>query len=186
MGFFDFFKKLFKKEEISAPAIELRTIDVTERGLLINGEQLLDLPVHIDIAKKVLGSPRGVEFKTDKESREFLEQMNGKGTVTKRVNYTWDALGLYCYTDNGTVINSFGIRLSMQADEYKYTPKCCTPAVVTVGGKPWFELLHNAEDMEFFRRCKFGPYSIVSEYIDPFEDHSSRNESSYADLEISV
>ncbi|MBQ9947391.1 MAG: hypothetical protein IJO91_03295 [Oscillospiraceae bacterium] len=178
-----FFKNLFRKKQPVQTAV-ISTIDITESGLVING-QLVDMPIHITVLKEIFGEPRSIGFKTDKESREFLEGLHGNGMVTKRVNYTWDDLGIYCYTNNGTVVNSIGIRLSKQGDTYKYTPDKTYKGTVTIGGRPWFERINEGEDMEFFRRCELGPYSIVSEYADPF-DEGERTESSYVDIELSL
>ncbi|MBQ4166471.1 MAG: hypothetical protein IJD85_09130 [Oscillospiraceae bacterium] len=178
-----FFKNLFRKKTPVQTAV-ISTIDITESGLVINGEPV-DVPIHISGLKGIFGEPRVIGFKTEKEDREFLEQLHGNGMVTKRVNYTWDDLGIYCYTHNGAVVNSIGIRLSKQGDTYKYTPEKTYKGTVTIEGRPWFEAINKGEDMEFFRRCELGPYSIVSEYADPFDD-GERTEKDYVDLEINL
>ena len=178
-----FFKNLFKKKTPVQTAV-ISTIDLTEAGLVINGEPV-DMPILISVLKTIFGEPRVIGFKTDKETKEFLEGLHGDGMVTKRVNYTWDDLGIYCYTLNGSVVNSIGIRLSMQGDTYKYTPSKTYKGAVTIEGRPWFERIDEGEDMEVFRRCELGPYSIVSEYADPFDD-GERTEKDYVDLEINL
>lgn len=183
MPFKSLFKGLFGGNETKqAPVI--RSINITESGLEIDGRQV-DILSHISELEEIFGKARATGFKTDSDSREFLEELHGKGMVTKRVNYTWDELGIYCYTDNGTVASSIGIRLSKDSDVYKYTPKKVFTGTVTIEGRPWFQVISNGEDMEFFRKYEMGALSIVSEYADPFYE-GERTESGYVDLEISI
>lgn len=179
MGFLDFIKGRSRK------SITISNIDISDSGLTIDGVHV-DMPIHISTIAKLLGKPRAVAYKTSAESREFLEGMRGKGMVTKRVNYAWDDLGLYCYTENGAVLSTFGIRLSQQGDSYKHSPRKPFCGTVTINGRPWFEVLNTAEDMEVFRRYELECYSIIGEYTDPFEPPDSRTEQSYSIIEVGM
>lgn len=185
MGFADFFKRLSGGNKTPHQTATINNINITGSGLFINGVPV-DMPTHISALEKLLGKPRAVEFKTKEEDREFLEQVHGKGMIVKRVNYAWDDLGLYCYTNNGTVLSAFGIRLSKQGDEYKHYPKGTFNGTLTIDGKPWFGVINSAEDREVFRRLELDCYSIIGEYTDPFDEPNSRTEKSYSNIEINL
>lgn len=174
-------EKLFGRK--NSPLVKITAINITETNIEING-QPMNLPTHISSAEKLFGKPRKITYKTKPETREFLQNIRGKGMVTKRVNYAWDDIGVYCYTDNGRVISAFGIRLSMQGGNFKHSPKSAFCGTVTIEGRPWFEVMNSAEDMEFFRKKKIGVYSVVAEYSDLFELSEKRTEKSYSGIEI--
>lgn len=185
MGFADRFKGLFGGNKTPHQTATINDINITGCGLTIDGKPV-DMPTHISALEKLLGKPRGVKYKTSEESMEFLERTHGKGMIVNRVNYAWDDLGLYCYTNNGTVLSAFGIRLSMQGDEYKHSPKRPFKGRVTIDGKPWFGVMNSAEDREVFRRLELDCYSIIAEYTDPFDEPDSRTEKSYTTIEINL
>lgn len=181
MGIFD---KLFGKKQAQPPA-EIRSINITESGLEIDGNPM-NLPTHISVAEKLFGKPRKIVYEMDKNTQDYLESIRGKGMVTKRVNYAWDDIGVYCYTDNGAVLSAFGIRLSKQGDEYKHYPRSPFGGTVTINGKPWFGIINTAEDREVFRRHEMDCYSVVGEYTDPFDEPDARTEKGYSCIEVNM
>lgn len=184
------FGKLFNKKT-GTPATEISersksmTIDIRNDGFTINGEKL-EIPMHIDTLIKILGEPRGVKHKTNAEDREFLEEMHNE-PVTKRINYTWDDLGLKCYTLNGKVVNTFGISLNPNDIYIECDPKTLFGGTVTIMGDDWFEAVMMGEDKEFIRNLAIGDFMLVTaEYTDPFVDDSQRDKSSFTCIEISL
>lgn len=87
--------------------------------------------------------------------------------VTNCVNYTWDDLGIYCYTRNGKVISSFGF-MFRNTLELKHSPKKMFSGVLTINGQPWQEAIMQGVDSEFFRELVLGGYTVIAEYTDPF------------------
>lgn len=174
MGFFDF----LKKKQTS----EVKTLNITAKGLEIDGVPL-DLPTHISAANKLLGKPRGVTYKPNPETDKAL---GGAGVVSKRVNYAWDKLGLYCYTKNGTVLSAFGIRLTLKGGNFKHYPENIFAGKVTIEGKPWFEVMNSASDCDVFRKLVLGGYSIISEYVDFDAQPESRTAEDYTCIEIQL
>lgn len=185
MGFADHIKKLFGGNKTPHQTVTVDSINITGCGLFINGAPV-DMPTHISALEKLLGKPRAIQFQTSESSREYLEQVHGKGMIVNRVNYAWDDLGIYCYTNNGTVLSAFGIRLSKQGDEYKHYPHSTFKGTVTIEGKPWFGVMNSAEDREVFRRLELDCYSIIAEYTDPFDEPESRTEKSFTTIEINL
>lgn len=186
MGFFDFFKRLFKgsdKKQADAPAVT--TINITDKGLEVNGE-LLDLPVHISSLERLFGEPRAIKYETSPEMRQFLEEIHGKGMVTNRVNYAWDELGLFCFTMNAKVVSTFAIRLSTKGDTHKHFPISAFKGTVLINGKPWFEVMKNAVDQETSCQYVMDFYSVRAEYINCNETQETRKADGFMTISIAM
>ena len=182
MGLFQtLFGKSTANESVSSKSI---SIDICDDHFMINGTKL-DLPVHIDALTAVLGKPRSVSFKTKAEDREFLEELHSE-PVTNRVNYTWDALGLKCYTLNGKVVNTFGICTQPQTNNAPSNPKGLFEGKLTVNGQPWFPVVMAGKDCEVMREVYMGSYLISAEYTDFEQDDATRDETSFTGLEIQL
>ena len=112
--------------------------------------------------------------------RQFLEETYGKGSVSNRTNYAWDKLGLYAFTHNRTVINTFGIRLTTEGETHKHYPTSAFSGTVTLNGRPWLDFTENAEDNESY--CKFivGNYSLVF----GCKDYQKRKQGGFKSIEI--
>lgn len=160
------------------------SIDICDDCLVINGKKL-DLPVHIDALAAALGKPRAVRFKTDEKDRKFLEDLRSE-PVTNRVNYTWDELGLKCYTYNGKVVNTFGICIQPQTNNAPSNPKKLFEGVITVNGRPWLPVVLAGVDCEVLREVRIGSYLITAEYTDFMQDDATRDETSFTGLEIQL
>ena len=174
---------LFKKKGIVRNDSNC-TIDITENYITINGRNF-EVPMHIDPLIEVLGTPRSIKFKTKEEDRKFLEGMHGEGMVTNRVNYVWDDLGLNCYTMNGKVLTCFGIELN-HGETYPQTPKKIFTGKLTINGRHWLDAVKEGEDCEVLQHVYLGDYVITAEYVDFEQDMSTRDESSYTGIEISL
>lgn len=158
----------FRKKTAAPFTGEQCSVDISENGLMINGMKL-DIPMHMDAAEKILGTPRSQTFRTSSENREFLEQTHGKGMVTKRVNYTWDELGIYCYTVNGKVVHCFGFMLRNDPEmNLKHSPAKMFSGTLTINGEPWDKAILRGDDCEVIRVLPVGYYSVTAEYADPF------------------
>lgn len=91
---FDFLKKIFNKTFPVAEGEPIR-IDITGKNIVINEKNKLTLPVDIDTMVKIFGNPRAMQFDTKMDDKNFLDSMYGQNTVTNRVNYIWDQLGIW-------------------------------------------------------------------------------------------
>lgn len=186
-----FFRNLFKKKNPSkntAPIISERsksmTIDITGDYFTINGEKL-EIPMHIDTLKAILGNPRAVKFETDPEMRAFLEEMEG-GPVTNRVNYAWDDLGLMCYTLNGKVVNAFGIHLRQQNHNSPANPKTHFGGKITINGQNWLPIVMAGDNTDSSRRVILGNLLLTASYSDYYQDDATRDETSFSTFEIQL
>lgn len=181
----NFFQRLFKKKVKKIPddPAEL-TIDICKHCFVINGNKL-EVPMHINALSAVLGEPRAHKFKTEAKTREMLEKSGGE-PVTNRVNYTWDALGLMCYTHNGKVVNTFAIQLGEQINNSPSNAKCTFKGTITIGGMPWLSVIMAGKDCDVMRQAYIGDYLITAEYTDFMQDDSTRTEASFTGLEIQL
>ena len=177
---------LFGKKDKKAAGFSSRnySIDIRDDCFVINGTKL-DIPVHIDALTAVLGKPRAVSFKTKPKDREFLENLHSE-PVTKRVNYTWDGLGLKCYTYNGKVVNTFGICIQPQTNNSPSNPKELFKGNITMNGQPWLPVVMAGKDCEVMREVYMGSYLISAEYTDFMQDDITRDETSFTSLEIQL
>ncbi len=176
MSFFDIFRK-------HKQTYRVHTINLAENGLEINGQHL-DLPVHISAAVKYFGEPRSTVYKTPHELLEYLEEQYGKGSVTKRTNYSWDELGVYAFTMNGAVINNFGIRLSLDGSAPAHYPKSAFSGKILINGKPWFDCVKDAEREDSVFRFFFGGYMVLLKHNDP--DNPAPAEKDFVIIEIKL
>lgn len=174
---------LFRKKTAAPFTGEQCVVDISRDGLVINGTKL-DVLVHLDAAEKLLGTPRGKKYRTSAEDRELLEETHGEGMVSNRVNYTWDDLGIYCYTMNGKVISSFGFMFHNEM-ELKHSPRKMFSGTLTINGEPWQKAVLNGTDCEFFRELVLGGYTVIAEYTDPFSGETP-DEGGYNCVEISL
>lgn len=185
MSFTSFFRGLFKKKikKIPDDPAEL-TIDIKKHCFVINGNKL-EVPMHINALSAVLGEPRAHKFKTEAKTREVLEKSSGE-PVTNRVNYTWDALGLMCYTHNGKVVNTFAIQLGEQTNNSPSNAKCHFKGTLTINGMSWLPVIMAGKDCDVMRQAYIGDYLITAEYTDFEQDDSTRTEASFTGLEIQL
>lgn len=188
MGFFgELFGKLFgKKSDTRSVSSKGITIDIREDGLVINGKKL-DVPTHIKALSDILGKPRKIPCKTSEEDREVYAKLHPGEILVQRVNYAWDELGMMCYTNNGSVVNCFGIEFNPpESYNSASTPKKMFGGTVLINGRPWLGVMMAGKDLEVFRKIVLGNYSVVAEYTDFEQDDSTRDESSFTGIEIQL
>ena len=175
MGLFGFFKK---KNAVSPADVK---IELADDRIVINGKSV-DIPAHINVLTAILGKPRATAGPKDNPIDKEL--------ISKPTNYTWDSLGVYCYTKNGSVIFCFGIRLNEGDICPKHFPSEFFSGTVTINGMPWYEAvrtLPNIEkDIPFFKKIALGGYSAVIEYVDFEADPDSRTQKDYTSIEIQL
>ena len=175
MGFFDFFNR---KNAVSPADIK---IELGTDSIVINGKSV-DIPSHIDVLTALFGKPRASAGPKENVSEAML--------ASKRVNYAWDKLGLYCYTKNGSVIFCLGIRLNEGDICPKHFPSEFFGGTVTINGMPWYEaartLPNIEEEIPFFKKIALGGYSAVMEYVDFEADPDSRTGKDYTSIEIQL
>lgn len=180
------FSKLFgkKKYEVKESSRGF-TIDIGGGCFVINGKRL-EVPIHIEALSEVLGKPRKTAFKTSDEDKEIFEKLHPGEVLVQRVNYTWDDLGLMCYTNNGKVVNCFGICLNETDYSVASNPKCLFGGTVLINGKPWLGEMLSGKDCDVFRELIVGNYLLTAEYTDFDQDDSTRGESSFSGIEIQL
>lgn len=181
MGLFGLFGR--KKPAASVKAADF-TIDIRGDCFIVNGSRL-EVPMHIEALARVLGEPRRNRFRTGRGDREILEQLYGT-PVTDRVNYTWDELGLMCYTYNGKVVNTFGICTQTSESRAPSNPRSLYSGKLLIGGQPWFDVIMRGEDCEVMRELRFGEYLLTAEYTDFDQDDSTRTEKDLTGIEIQL
>lgn len=168
MGFFDLFRR---KPHIDT---ERLVVNLTENGLDVNGVRII-LPCNIDALKHIFG-----------HARETVHPaMFGR---EKTYNYTWDKLGIYCYSSGGSVVHNISVRMNGEAD-LSYSPASLFQGIYTINGENWFDVMKNGETqwledegirVPIFKQTTLGKYSVISEFTN--EDTSDGTTESSSDL----
>ncbi|MCH5204559.1 MAG: hypothetical protein J1F03_07405 [Oscillospiraceae bacterium] len=167
------------------------TVCLDEDRIVIN-EKSVDIPSHIDVFIKLFGKPREIVCPKDDMSKnsEAVNKILELNLTTRRVNYAWDKLGLYCYTRNGSVVHTIGIRLNEGDICSKTYPTEFFKGEVTIKGMHWFEAVKKLpnidEDMEFFKTLDLGIYTAIAEYADYGQDDHTRTEKDYTEIEVQL
>ena len=127
------------------PPISL-DIAFDEDRILINGANI-DVPSHIE-----------------RKSRP------DNALSSKRVNFSWDSLGVYCLTSNGAVVNTFGIRMNGGYVRPRHFPNYFFDGILKICGMPWEDafktLPYYGEPNTVFKRLDLGIYAANGGYID--------------------
>ena len=151
MGLFD----LFRKPALNTSRL---VINLTEDGFDVNGTHIA-LPCNIDALKYLFG-----------RARETVHQLNFTNEIN--YNYTWDKIGLYCYSKGGTIVHALSVRMNGEPD-LSYSPRSLFGGFFTINGENWFEVMKNGETewledegfkIPVFKRINMGRYSVVSEF----------------------
>ena len=167
MGFFDFFKNLFggSKPKIASEELD---INVTETVICINGNNV-DIPCHLDALIKYFGKPKRSPSKSG------------------NVIFTWDALGLYCYTKGNNVVHCFAVKVNNGDMSTPFEPKTLFKGKLSICGENWEEVMYKGEDMEgFFRQRVFEGLYLVAEYVDFETADQNGCAGAYSGVEISI
>ena len=152
MGFFDLFGK--------KPALDTDrlVINITEDGIDVNGTHIA-LPCNIDSLKYLFGHARQTVHPA-------------RFTPEKNYNYTWDKIGLYCYSKGGSIVHNISVRMNGEPD-LSYSPSSLFSGLCTINGENWFDVMKNAETewledegfrVPVFKRTTIGKYSLISEF----------------------
>ena len=167
MGLFD----IFKRDSAAVDPSHIM-IDLSGNGISISGA-FVNIPSNIDTLTRILGKPRRVACPKGDDG-------------IQRINYAWDSLGLYCYTQGGLSVHCFGIRLNAGDFTTDYYPTEFFKGDVTINGAPWFSALSGAKNMDFFKQLTMGRYSVVCEFVDFEAEDSLRTEKDYTGIEIQL
>lgn len=183
---FMFLKKLFKKS-IAIKAGEPVNIDITEKGIIICGNELV-LPFSIDRITAIMGAPRAVHYETKEEDKGFFDKTYGTNSAIDRTNYFWDSLGIKCYTIDSRTVHTIAIELNKGVLDFPNTTESLFKGNVTVNGKPWLPQIKAGADMDVIQQLRLGKYMLTAEYTDEGFDQqpSQRSEKSYSGIEVSL
>jgi len=174
MGFFD----LFRKPSLDTSRL---VINLTEDGFDVNGTHIA-LPCNIGALKYLFGNARKTVH-----HNHFTGQEN--------VNYTWDKLGLYCYSHSDGIVYCISVRMNGEP-VLSYSPASLFNGFYTINGENWFDVMKNGETewledegirIPIFKRIKLGNYSIISEFTnEDTSDGTARNPEDLADIEVQI
>lgn len=167
MGLGDFFRRLFG---ISKPkfAPEELDINITDNAISINGN-IVDCPCHLDALKTLFGKPRRSASKAG-----------------NNVNFTWDELGIYCYTKGNNVVYCFAIRVNQGGIKTDFDPKRMFQGRLNINGLPWEEVMYGGEDMEIAKACEVGGLSLFADYADVNKGDSEGFNGAYTGVEVQL
>lgn len=158
------FSKLMGKDSPSQAEYGYRgtrlSLDFSNKGVSIDSSSV-GLPADISVFVSKLGKPRKIKVKTG-------------------VNYSWDELGLYCFTYDGQTVNTFGV-LIRNGDRIPDTnPRYPFDGELTIDGKSWQTEIEKGERSELFTRTETENYIITAGYTE-FMDCSL-----YSTLELAM
>lgn len=161
------FANLFGRKNPKINAQEL-VLEITEGKLIVNGKAV-DIPCHLSVLTNIFGKPR-----------KFVGKKHGN------VNFTWDNLGIYCYTKGNSVVYCFGVKVNCGGISTDLDPKTTFKGTLTIGGEPWEEFMAGGEDMEVARQRKYCGYSLFSEYADMDNGDKNGCHGAYSGVEIQL
>lgn len=167
MGLGEFFRGIFAKKSPEINADEL-VFEANESGIAINGKKV-DVPCHLSVMTDLLGKPR-----------RFV------GVNRKNVNFTWDNLGICCYTKGNKVVYCVGVKANIGVVTMRYDPKKLFSGRLTICGEPWEKVMSGGEDLEIGRRLICGEYSLISEYTDMEIGDKNGCHGAYSGVEIQL
>jgi hypothetical protein len=127
-------------------------IELQKNALVLNGHTEV-LPIHIDRLREIIGEP----------SRGIALQYN---TI-----YTWDELGIYVHSKNGTLIETINLSVA-ERDKFAFLPHKGYKGIFEVEGESY-------TTRAFEKKRILGAYSIFSMSTDTTDMH-------YAEISISL
>ncbi len=170
-----FFSSLFGRKKSKFKADEL-DINVTGDAIIVNGIKV-DVPCLLQSLNAIFGKPR---------------KFCGRAGNT---NYTWDDLGVYCYTKGNNVVYCFAVKTNLcaidpsgnPAEPLGFDPKSPFVGKLCIMGAPWEEVMYGGENMDDFGRERvMQNLSLFSEYSDFSKGDSEGWVGAYAGVEISL
>lgn len=198
MGFFDLFKKNEPVIDEHDPADDYDTtpskditIDVDEEYITINGKRL-SLPINMNELVELFGKPEKQTFGKvyldvlDDEDNEYLNAIAGQ-----RINYVWNDLGLYAYTNDRVYVKTLMLVIRPYEDREtpEIYPKNMFGGTFTINGGSWFEPLkpiktkysNSAE-----KSLKLGRHLIYANFTSRDFKDKKRTERHYSNFQISL
>ena len=199
MGLFDIFKK---KDQPAEPAHDPAddfdttpskdiTIDVDEEHITINGKKLA-LPINMNELVELFGKPEKQTFGKvyvdvlDDDDNAFLNAMVGQ-----RINYVWNDLGLYAYTDDRVNVNTLMLVIRPYEDHEmpEIFPKNMFGGTFTINGGSWFpplkpiktEYSNSAE-----KKMRLGRHLIYANFTSRDFKDKNRTERHYSGFQITL
>lgn len=173
MGFFDLFKK---KPALNTSRL---VINLTENGLDVNGTRIA-LPCNIDALNYLFGSSRKTVH-----PQVFTNEKN--------YNYTWDKIGIYCYSKGGTIVHNISVRINGEPN-LSYSPSSLFNGIYTINGENWFDVMKNGETewledegikIPIFKRVELGNYAAISEFTnEDLSDGTAKTPEDLMNIEV--
>ncbi len=162
-----FFAQLFgrKKCKFSPEALD---ISITEDTLIINGSRL-EIPCHLDMLKSQFGKPR----KFDNRQANVI--------------FTWDEIGIYCYTKGNNVVFCLGIKTKPNTEvPFEYDPKSMFKGRLCINGESWERFISAGEDEEVGRCKRTDNLTFFADYADIEKGDADGCENAYSGIEIQL
>lgn len=161
------------------------TINVTADEIAIN-ETEFGGKIFIEALQEVLGEPRVHKFNPDKNYLEFLEKKYGKDNL-HLITYTWDELGIFCYSRGGKLLDSLGVVLDRSRKTAPQTPKSVFSGTFTIEGAEWLSAVKSGKNVCGQHYIKeIGAYSVFAEYAYEKRNKPDKSEDDFTLLEISL
>ena len=152
-------------------------IDFAADGMHV-GNKVIPLPVDGEELIALWGEPRVV-----------IHEGEGNPDATRRANYVWDELGIFCYLYERegvySDVYSLGVMVN-KIDDFKHYPENMFNGTMTIEGKTWYKALPAGEDLELFRVYTVGDYSLWSEYTDIYDPEKTGTAADYVGIEMSI
>lgn len=188
-----FFRNLFKKKEPQekAPAVvsehsKTMEIDIRDDCIMIDGKRF-ELYTQIGEWSSVLGEPRTIECENTPLAAAAIDYLYPDGSVTKRVNYVWDNVGLRCFTYDGVTVRCVEIHIQPPShDMGSAYPETQFGGVITINGQHWLPIIKRGKDTGYLRTIKVGKFELIGGYRDYNERNSKRDETSYESITVSI
>ena len=198
MGLFDVFARKQSVEEEYDTAEDFdRTpsqhisIDVNEDYVTINGRQLT-MPIKMDMLMELFGKPQVQTFGEvhidvlDEEDNDFINKLAGK-----RINYVWNELGLYAFTNDATNVTGLMMMLrpAVNPETPAIYPKNMFGGRFTINGGEWFPVMKPVKTEYSNSSEKFlelGRHYIFGCFTDRDQKDKKRTEKSYSHIQISL
>lgn len=151
-----FLSKLFGKDDPAEVDFEYQgerlSLDYSPSGMVLGG-RCISLPADISEFTSILGKARRVKTKMG-------------------ANYTWDKLGVYCYTRDGKKVHTFGVFFRQGEIELETLPKNLYDGEFTINGQDWVAQLAKGENADVLISLRLGAYTATGEFA-CFGDPSS-------------
>ncbi len=199
MGFFDLFKKNKPAIEEHDPAEDYDrtpsqdiTINVTEEYIEINGKQFI-LPIKMEELFAIFGEAQKHTF--GKVDIDFLTKEDNdlinNSVSEQRANFTWNALGLYAFTNEGRYADCLMVMLRPSTDgtDPEHYPTNMFGGTLTINGARWFEFLKPVKpeySNSSNKKRVLGRHIIFGNFTNRDFKDKKRTDKQYSNIQISM